>query len=172
MRTLITGIAGSGKSTIVSELRRRGYRAIDLDDCGVCVWVNKQTGEQAEYVEGAGKGWIEQHRWQVVIPRLIELLDSFPEEDIFVGGKVASVQVEDIGKVFDVLYLLRPSDPVVRERLGSRTSNKVNFAKTKEEREAITENRAKFEQICYEAGMIVLDNHGSVEEIVDRILVF
>jgi predicted ATPase len=34
MRGLITGISGMGKSTLVGELRKRGYAAYDADDDG------------------------------------------------------------------------------------------------------------------------------------------
>ncbi|MBI5004467.1 hypothetical protein HZC00_05240 [Candidatus Kaiserbacteria bacterium] len=171
MRTLITGVAGAGKTTIVSELRKRGYRAIDLDDCDVCIWVNKETGKEAVYNEGAGGVWIERHRWQVVVPKLIDLLDSFPEtEDVFVGGKVASVQVDEIKKIFDRMYVLKPADAIIDQRLSKRTSNIVNFAKTKEEREALIRGRNKFEQTCIDCGMVPLDNQGTVQEILEEIL--
>jgi serine kinase of HPr protein (carbohydrate metabolism regulator) len=32
MRVLLTGMSGTGKSALVSELRRRGYEAHDADD--------------------------------------------------------------------------------------------------------------------------------------------
>src|SRR5215218_6230319 len=34
MRVLLTGMSGTGKSTLVRELRRRGYLAYDADDDG------------------------------------------------------------------------------------------------------------------------------------------
>jgi hypothetical protein len=40
----ITGVPGSGKSTIGNELRARGYSAIDVDD-DIAAWVSRDTGE-------------------------------------------------------------------------------------------------------------------------------
>jgi len=171
MKILITGIAGSGKSTIIAELQRRGRKVIDLDDCGVCVWVNKKTGIQAEYHEGAGKEWIENHRWQVVVPRLIGLLNSFGnDKDIFVGGKVARIQLGEIKEIFDRIYLLIPDDAIIHERLRTRTINKVNFAKGDDERKTIIEGRRPFEAACLEIGAIPLNNRGTVSELIKDIL--
>jgi broad-specificity NMP kinase len=44
MKILITGIAGTGKSTIVPALQERGITAIDLHDVpGLCFWQNKKN---------------------------------------------------------------------------------------------------------------------------------
>ncbi|MDP2655926.1 MAG: hypothetical protein Q8P17_05520 [bacterium] len=171
MRILITGIAGSGKTTIIAELRARGHNAIDLDNCGVCAWIHKETGERAEYVEGAGKEWIENHRWQVITPKLTSLLKDFPvHQDVFVGGKIAKIQARELADVFDVIYLLRPHDSVVDERLATRTTNAVNFGKKKEERDSIIGKRDPFEAACIEVGAVPLENHGTSEELIARIL--
>src|ERR1700722_16722343 len=34
MRVLVTGVSGTGKSSLIKELRRRGYSAFDADDDG------------------------------------------------------------------------------------------------------------------------------------------
>lgn len=170
MKILITGISGSGKSTIIMELTKRGYQTVDLDTSNTCIWVNKITGEETFYQEGAGADWIEQHRWQVVTPKLISVISSFsPEKDIYVSGKVASNQLNEMVEIFDVIYLLKPHDLIIKERLSTRTSNVNNFAKTKEERDIITKNRDKFEKACLDIGAIPLDNQDSLEEAINII---
>lgn len=44
MLVYITGVPGSGKSTVGDELRARGYAAVDVDD-RIAAWVNRDTGE-------------------------------------------------------------------------------------------------------------------------------
>lgn len=167
MKIFITGIAGSGKTTIIEALTNRGDQALDLDACGICAWINRETGKTATYKEGAGKDWIKEHRWQVIIPRLTELLSTLDSsKNIYVGGKVASSQMDEIVKIFDVIYLLKPDDSIVGERLVTRTSNKGNFAKTQEERDMIIRNRDKFEKACLEVGAIILENCGGVDKAV------
>lgn len=43
-RLLLTGMSGTGKSTLVRELMRRGYKAIDTDHDGWSHWVDVRTG--------------------------------------------------------------------------------------------------------------------------------
>jgi len=38
-RVLVTGMSGTGKSSALAELARRGYRVVDTDDPGWCKWV-------------------------------------------------------------------------------------------------------------------------------------
>jgi len=59
MKILVTGIAGTGKTSLIRALGEQGYLVIDLDDSGLCDWIHKETGEIAEYAEGAGKEWID-----------------------------------------------------------------------------------------------------------------
>jgi dephospho-CoA kinase len=39
-RVLLTGMSGTGKSTIIRELRRKGFTAIDMDDPGWSTWAS------------------------------------------------------------------------------------------------------------------------------------
>jgi len=171
MKILITGIAGAGKTTIINELIKLGEQALDLDNSGTCAWINKKTGEETAYKEGAGKEWIENHRWQVIPSRLIERLSNFSTaKNIYVGGKVARIQLEEMSKIFDKIFLLNPYDNIVDSRLASRTSNKHNFAKSKDERDHIVNNRYEFEKECLRVGAIPLNNHGTVKEIVEFLI--
>lgn len=153
------------------ELAKRGYQTVDLDTSNTCIWVNKDTEEEAFYEEGAGPEWIEKHRWQVVPQKLLNVMSTLSQdEDIYVSGKIARKQLGEMLKIFDKIYLLKPHSSIIDNRLETRTSNVNNFAKTKSEREIITKNRDKFEQACLEAGAIPMDNHGTLEEILDAII--
>jgi dephospho-CoA kinase len=37
-RILVTGMSGTGKSSVLAELGRRGYRVVDTDDPGWTEW--------------------------------------------------------------------------------------------------------------------------------------
>jgi len=171
MKILITGIAGSGKTSVIKELRSRGYTALDLDDCYVCTYVNKQTGKPAKYIEGAGREWIENHRWIVVTSKLVALLEALPkDEEVFIAGKIAKIQAEEMTDIFDITFLLQPHDSVIHDRLRTRTTNRDNFAKEEDERDSIVKNRHEFERACVESGALVLENHGTVQDLVEAIL--
>ena len=69
MRILLTGMSESGKSTLVQELRRRGYAAYDADDDG---FSGAAPGTRAvdaivvdhENAPAGGRG-----RWALISPR-------------------------------------------------------------------------------------------------------
>lgn len=52
MRILITGMPGTGKSTMIAELARRGYRVADLDAPGYSHLVPANEGEQKFDADG------------------------------------------------------------------------------------------------------------------------
>ena len=65
---LITGMSGTGKSTVIEELAARGYRAVDID-----------SPEWSEYAPDGDWIWRED--------RVQALLDSLGEDDIlFLSG--------------------------------------------------------------------------------------
>jgi GTPase SAR1 family protein len=39
-RVLLTGMSGTGKSTLIGELVARGFKAVDLDEDGWSEWVD------------------------------------------------------------------------------------------------------------------------------------
>ena len=42
----ITGVSGTGKSTVRVELATRGYQSFDTDEDGIAVWRLRTTGEE------------------------------------------------------------------------------------------------------------------------------
>ncbi|MEX0935210.1 MAG: AAA family ATPase [Candidatus Paceibacterota bacterium] len=170
MKILITGMAGTGKTTLVSKLKEQSFTALDLDDCDVCMWVDKETGVEASYTEGKGEKWISQHRWVVSIPKLKDLLGQYDEQDVFVSGKISRTQIIEVSTLFDKVILLKPHDTHLHERLRTRTSNKYNFGKLKEERDRVVNGRQRFEDECVKAGAVVLENNGTIAETLDEVL--
>ena len=81
MKILITGIAGTGKTTVLAELQKEGYVVIDLDATGICRWKNKETQEFTEYGEtGRDYEWLTQHGWYCDIGKLRQLLSTIRED--------------------------------------------------------------------------------------------
>ena len=168
MKILITGIGGSGKTTLVEELSKRGNIGIDLDKTSLCFWVNKITGEKAKYTAGAGPAWIENHSWKLDVQGLVSLLRTFPsEKNVYIGGKIASSQIKEIFPLFDKVFLLRPSDGVLAHRQSTRTNKENKFAKSKEEQEHLRVGRIKFEEACLENGATSVDADKPIKEILD-----
>lgn len=102
-RILITGMSGTGKSTVIGELAAHGYRAVDMDAPG---WSE----------HGPDGDW----RWQE--ERVQELLSSVEHDEVlFVSGCA-----ENQGKFypqFDEIVLFSAPIAVIVERLTTRTNN-------------------------------------------------
>lgn len=106
-RVLVTGMSGTGKSTVIQELQRRGYKAIDTD------WDSKW--EEPPPTPSHGPGWL----WRE--DQIRTLLDAEDADVLFV-----SACVENQGRFyarFDHIVLLSASTEITRERLARRTTN-------------------------------------------------
>jgi broad-specificity NMP kinase len=138
MKNLITGISGTGKTTVLFELQKHGYAVIDLDTTGICRWKNKETQEFTEYGEtGRDYEWLTQHGWYCDIDKLKQLLFSTREEkDVFVAG--IAENIEELVTEFDKVFIFTAPDSIVKERLDARTNN--HFAKKEEEQNFVLEH--------------------------------
>jgi uridine kinase len=100
VRVLLTGMSGTGKSTLVAELRERGHAAYDADDDG--------------FSESRGDG---RSGWRADL--VAGLLARAGDELLFFAG-CAEEQAE---MAFDYRVLLTAPRDVIVERLRSRTTN-------------------------------------------------
>lgn len=112
-RVLLTGMSGTGKSTVISELAALGYRAIDTDKGGWSELVTVPEGE----VTGLGPGldwvWREER-----IQRLLTIDDCGV---LFLGG--CSPNQGTFYSQLDYIILLTAPVELIIERLKSRTNN-------------------------------------------------
>ena len=115
-RILITGMSGTGKSTVVSELARRGYKAVDADSDEYSHWVttNDEPGVPGSPVE-PNKDWV----WRE--DRIQELLSTANAHVLFLSGCAANMG--QFLPQFDHVILLSAPSPVIVERLRTRTNN-------------------------------------------------
>lgn len=116
MRVLITGMSGTGKSTLLRELESRGYTAVDVDEPGRGLTFPRAGGELA---------------WNVRAIRT--LLSQTTASPLFVAG-CSDEQVELYAE-FDYIVLLSAPPETLRERLASRTGN--NYGKSQEQLDAV-----------------------------------
>ena len=101
-RVLLTGMSGVGKSSVIRELRTRGYPAVDMDEPG---WsVHNAEGDQV---------WCED--------RLRAVLASHGTDHLFVSG-CAENQVKFYPEFSHIILMSAPVN-VIRERLVRRTEN-------------------------------------------------
>lgn len=162
----ITGIAGTGKSTLAQELNKRGITALDMDSVpSLCHWKNKVTGEKGEYKSGIGKDWIEAHNWICDVVKLQELLDKYSDNIVIVG--IASNRDEYI-LLFDKVFLLHCGEETLLRRLSTRDTNV--FAKEKSEQEQLLGWYKDFEEKMLKYGAVPINTEEPINVVADRIV--
>ncbi|MGH2887947.1 MAG: AAA family ATPase [Solirubrobacteraceae bacterium] len=123
---LVTGMSGTGKSTVLAELDRRGHRVVDTDDPG---WI-----VEVETPEGMEPMWD--------LDRIAALLEGHRSGWLFVAGCVANQRV--LYNRFDAVVLLSAPVDVLLARVVDRANP---FGSRPEERAKIARDLAEFEPL-------------------------
>lgn len=137
---LITGMSGAGKTTVLDELARRGYRTVDTD--------------YDDWVLPDGT-WDE--------PRMSELLASSPT--LVVSGTVEN-QGHFYGRFGAVVLLSAPVEVLI-ERVSVRMNNA--YGKSSADQSAIRQQVLNVEPLLRGSATLELDGRRPVPELADQI---
>ena len=140
----VTGMSGTGKSSALAALARRGHRVVDTDHDG---WIE---GEPEPL-------WRED--------RIRELLDEHGDETLFISGCVANQGL--FYHRFDAVVLLSAPADVILERVAVRSTN--DFGKTDAERDRIISDLAAVEPILRGGATAEIDTRAPLAEVVDAL---
>jgi AAA domain len=151
-RILVTGMSGTGKSSALAELGRRGYRVVDTGDPG---W-----REYREYVEPSDE--LHRGEWLWVEDRITKLLDSDDGRSLFVEGCVRNQS--NFYDRFDAVVLLSAPGEVILDRVARRTTN--SYGKTPLERAMIVTDLGEVEPLLREGCTHELDAGRPLDEVV------
>lgn len=150
---LITGISGTGKSTVGDILRQRGYDVIETDDPGWCV---PEDGDATQ----------PDHEWIWDEGRIIDLITSHTDQHLFVIG-CRQNQGRFYDKLDHIVVLTAPLE-VMLDRVDSRMSNP--FGKDLDQRATIEATKSEVEPLLVRGATLVLDSSKSTpEQITDRL---
>ena len=148
----MTGMSGTGKSSALAELGRRGYHVVDTDD--------PDWREYREYVESCDE--VRRGEWLWVEEMITGLLDSDDGRSLFVQGCVRN-QAKFYDR-FDAVVLLSAPADVILDRIAHRTTN--DYGKTPVERAMILDDLARAEPLLREGCTHELDASRPLADIV------
>jgi shikimate kinase len=157
-RVLITGMSGTGKSSVIQELAARGYRAYDLDTPEWSQWVDAAASDALTPAEG--KDWV----WRE--DRVRRLLVTPADGMLFISGCAENMQ--SLFPLIDTVILLSAPVETIMERLTARSPG--GYGGTAEERRKVGELISTIEPLLREAAHHEIDTRGPVPATVDEIL--
>jgi len=165
MKILITGICGTGKSTISKALKDRGILSVDFSDVrGMCYWKDLKTEERVSYSPIESLGWFKNKSYFCDLTKLKEVLNQ--HESVVITG-VASGSTMEYLPLFDKVILLQCSPEVFTHRMRTRTAL---YGKTKAEQEDAIKWQKEFDPLLLSHGAIPVNTEGEISDVVDKIV--
>lgn len=159
-RILLTGMSGTGTSTVASELASRGYKAIDADCDEFSEWVEVSGESTPGTPVEPGRDWV----WRE--DRVQDLLGTEDAEVLFLSGCAANM-----GKFlpqFDHVVLLSAPADVITQRLATRTTN--SYGKQPEEVARVLDLVKTVEPSLRKAADHEIDTRASLDDVVKTVL--
>lgn len=157
-RVLLTGISGTGKSTVVEALTGRGYTAVDADTPAYSEMVSVAEDELTGL--GGGKDWV----WRA--ERIQAVLDADDVPLLFLSG--TSPNQGQFYNQFDAIILLTAPADVIVQRLATRTTNP--FGKRPDEVTRVLALQETIEPLLREGATHAIDSRAPLDDVVDCIL--
>jgi dephospho-CoA kinase len=151
IRVLITGMSGTGKSTALAELARRGHRVVDADLSAWSIEVGSPDGSGAEQL------WREEAMNAVLAQHVTGWL--------FVAG-CASNQGLFYDR-FDAVVLLSVPREVMLQRIATRSTN--TFGKRAHEQQRILADLEALEPLLRATSSVEIVTTIPVAEVVDAL---
>ena len=143
----VTGMSGTGKSSALAELARRGHRAVDFDSTEWSEWFPADD------------------EWRFREDRVARLLDGAGRDALFVCGTQSNQGV--FYDRFDAVVLLSAPEDVLLRRIAERTTN--DFGRTAAERRRILADLRAVEPLLRATCTHEIDARRPLAEVVSEL---
>jgi AAA domain len=145
-------MSGTGKSSALDELGRRGFRVVETDVDGWSEWIPPSGDREGEW------------RWRE--DRIAALLAEDDGRTLYVSGCVAN-QVRFYDR-FDAIVLLSAPADVILRRIAARTTN--DYGKSQVERDLILSQLEWVEPLLRAGCTHELDASRPLADVVEELL--
>jgi dephospho-CoA kinase len=166
----ITGVSGSGKSTVQNAMQKLGYTAYDVDDHTISGVFDNSTGIKVAMppVEQRSPEWFAAHSW-LIMPTAIEKLKAESKNRlIFLCG--AARNDKDFWPLFDTVIYLDVNESTLRERIAERKDN--DYGKSAHELQSILDWHKVASDRYKLLGTHIIDANQPLNSVVNKILTF
>jgi shikimate kinase len=158
-RVFLTGMSGTGKSSVILELVARGYKAIDTDYDGWSELVDVPASSGLTGL-GEGKDWL----WRE--DRIADLLATEDADVLFISGGASNQN--KFYPQFDHIVLLTAPIELMKERLASRTNNP--YGKNSDELARALALKETVEPLLRRIADVEIDTSAPLDQVVERLL--
>jgi shikimate kinase len=158
-RVLITGMSGTGKSTVIAALAGRGHRAHDLDTPEWSHWVDVDLSDTL--TPRQGKDWV----WRE--DRVRALLLSAPDDGILFVSGTAENMAQFYPLIDRVILLTAPVETLMR-RLKARSPG--GYGHAADDRQKVVDLVATIEPLLRQSCDVEIDTRKPLDAVVAEIL--
>jgi len=153
-RVLVTGMSGTGKSSVLARLAELGYKTVDTDDG----WVEELWTKEFDLGDGPERLWRED--------RIQALLSTEDSDVLFISGVVRNQSM--FYPRFDHIVLLSAPADVLVERLTTRTNNP--YGKDPQQLADTLQNLELVEPMLRRIATLEIDTRAPLKDVVATIL--
>lgn len=162
----ITGVSGTGKSSVCRELSIRGHTTIGLDEVpGLSRWVHRKTKEKLDKKADFSAEFLATYEWACDLKMLKELLRQ-ERGTVFVAGNVENVLA--CISLAHKSFVLICSPETFLKRIDERIDN--DYGKDEDAKNFLLSYYESDNKKCLEAGAIAVDGEQPLNQVVDSIL--
>lgn len=167
----ITGIPGSGKTAVCSELKKRGYVALDTDNDGIAFFYNNVNGEAITEpipAEERTPEWRREHTWKAKRETVEALRRKAVDRPVFLCG-VTSNDADELWDLFSIVFALVVDEKeVVEKRVMERSED--GYGKNPHELATLMKWQQTASDEYRKLGAVLIDASRPLDQVVDAII--
>jgi dephospho-CoA kinase len=163
---LITGLPGTGKTTICHELKGRGFIAYDADEDGLAHWYNNHTGLEIKVADEARTPeFVSSHLRNIPLAEVKRLAEQAKDGHVYLSGDPENE--DELRYLFEKVYAVTVDETIRQQRLAARTNN--TWGKLPHERERDLIRKQESFENYRKYGYILVDGTLTASLIVDQL---